>query len=83
LKLKVKDFIKEGTVIHLGYEPLRIDLITSINGCSFKKVWKNKKMGEYGSENVYFIGLNELLLTKRISNRLQDKIDIELLENLK
>ncbi len=52
LGLKPADFIEKGKIIQLGYEPVRIDLITSIQGCSFEEVWKEKKKGIYGKEKV-------------------------------
>ena len=77
--LKREDFSEEGKIIQLGYEPVRVDIITSISGCSFDKVWKNKEIGKYGEEKVYFIGLNELVKNKRASNRKQDEVDLDIL----
>lgn len=77
------DFTEKGKIIQLGYEPVRVDLITSIKGISFEDVWKNKKTGKYGKEKVYFIGLNELIKNKRIVNREQDRIDLKLLRKVK
>jgi len=79
LGLKEVDFSEEGKIIQLGYEPVRIDILTSIEGCTFEKVWKNKRTGTYGKEKVYFIGLNELIANKRKSKRKQDKADLEIL----
>lgn len=82
LALKPDDFIKPNIVIQLGYEPVRIDLITSISGCTFNKVWKNRKKGWYGRERVNFIGLKELIKNKKISSRKQDKLDLEILKKI-
>ncbi|MBI5286033.1 MAG: hypothetical protein HY878_00385 [Deltaproteobacteria bacterium] len=79
LKLSVNDFVREGRIIQLGYEPVRVDILTSINGCTFEEVWKNKTRGRYGTEKVYFIGLGELIKNKRSTRRKQDKVDIDLL----
>ncbi len=79
LELKPDDFMKEKRIIQLGYEPVRIDIITSLAGCSFDKVWKHKKVGRYGHTKVYFIGINELIENKKKSSRRQDKIDLNLL----
>jgi hypothetical protein len=81
LDLKDKDFTKEGAIIQLGYEPFRIDLITGIEGCSFKEVWRNRATGAYGKQKVNFIGLKELIKNKRASNRKQDQTDIALLKS--
>ena len=79
LDLKEEDFIQKGIVIQLGYEPLRVDIVTSIEGCTFEEVWENKVEGHYGNEKVYFIGLNELIKNKKKSKRKQDKVDLEIL----
>jgi hypothetical protein len=79
VKLSEKDFAQENRIIQLGYEPIRIDIITSIEGCSFKEVWKNRKVSFYGRERVFFIGLSQLIKNKTITKRKQDKADLEIL----
>ena len=79
LDLSEKDFCQTGIIVQLGYEPLRIDIITSIPGCSFEKAWENKAVGTYGREKVFFIGLDDLIENKKQSNRRQDKDDLDLL----
>ena len=83
LKLSGKDLTAERRIVQLGYEPLRIDLVTSIEGVDFQQVWKHKKQGRYGSQKAFFIGLNELIRNKKESNRRQDQADIELLRSAK
>ena len=80
LKLTSEDFIQPERFIQLGYEPVRIDLITSITGCSFELIWKHRVQGRYGRERAWFIGRGELIRNKRLSGRLQDKADIEILQ---
>lgn len=77
--LTEKDFTKPGVVVQLGYEPVRIDIVTSIDGCTFEEVWNNRVAGRYGDVEVYFIGLHELLKNKKASGRRQDELDIEIL----
>lgn len=79
LELSVDDFSQDERIIQLGYEPVRIDIITSIEGCTFDEIWKNKVKGKYGKEDVNFIGLNELIKNKRVLKRKQDKVDIDIL----
>lgn len=79
LELSSEDFSKEDKIIQLGYEPVRVDIVTSIEGCAFEEVWKNKTKGRYGKERVYFIGLDELIKNKRVSRRKQDEADLEIL----
>jgi len=82
LPLTERDFRTKKKIIQLGYEPLRIDLLTSVEGFTFPRVWKNRRRGIYGQVKVNFIGLEDLVSLKRRSRRLQDKIDLEMLKEL-
>ncbi len=82
LRLSVQDFSKPGKTIQLGYEPLRVDLLTEIDGRTFHQVWKNRKKGFYGKTKICFIGLSDLIRNKQVSKRKQDAADIETLQNL-
>ena len=79
LKLDEKDFSKDGNIIQLGYEPVRIDIMTSIKGLDFSVIWKNRVHGKYGKQIVNYIDRQRLIESKKLSNRTQDKADLELL----
>ena len=79
LNLAVEDFSTQGNIIQLGYEPVRIDLLTSIKGLKFEDAWKNRVPGPYGKQTVNFIDRQNLIKSKKISNRPQDIADLELL----
>lgn len=79
--LKGEDFSQKGVIIQLGYEPVRVDIITSIEGCTFQEVWENRQTGTYGEEEVFFIGRDELIKNKEVSNRKQDKVDLDILRS--
>ncbi len=83
LALSAADFRKKGNIIQLGYEPVRVDILTSLKGCSFSCAWKKKETARYGQENVWFIGLEDLIRLKKRSNRPQDKADLASLLNAK
>jgi len=83
LDLSPNDFKGDDNILQLGYEPVRIDVMTGISGISFQKAFKNKKQGKLGDQGVYFISLNDLITNKRASDRTQDKADAELLEKFK
>ena len=76
-KLTSQDFIKEGNVIQFGYPPLRIDILTSIDGVNFGDCILNKKVVEIDGMLVHFIGLADLLKNKKESGRPRDIDDIE------
>ena len=82
LNIKPKDFAQKDRFIQLGYEPLRIDLLTSIDGVTFDRVWRHKKVERFGSEKTYFIGLGELIKNKKASGRKQDLVDLEILRKI-
>ena len=79
--LSEKDFLIQDQIIQLGYEPVRIDLITSVVGCTFNEIWENKVRARYGRVYAYFIGKQQLIKTKQASGRKQDLADLQLLEN--
>jgi predicted nucleotidyltransferase len=80
LSITPDDLTQEGNIFQLGYEPVRIDIMTKIEGFRFQDVWRNRVLGEYGSERVSFISLDDLIENKKISGRHSDIVDIELLE---
>ncbi len=78
LRLSAEDFGRTGRVIQLGHEPVRVDLVTSVDGCTFEQVWKGKAYGSYGARRrVPFIGFRELIRNKRATGRPLDRIDLE------
>lgn len=83
LALKPSDFAEGGKIIQLGYPPMRVDFITSIDGCDFDGVFKNKIEAFYGKEKVFFIGLEDLIKNKEVTQRKEDKIDLKLLKKAK
>ena len=76
-KLTKEDFTKPGNVIQLGYPPLRIDLLTEIDGVTFEACFKNRKGVIIEGLTVNFIGYNDLLKNKKESGRPRDIDDID------
>lgn len=79
LRVSEKDLASPGKIIQLGYAPLRIDLLTSVDGLVFGRSWRNRKIGVYGRQRVIFIGKNDLIRNKEASGRDEDKIDLKIL----
>jgi hypothetical protein len=77
------DFLKENIVNQIGYPPLRIDILTSIDGVSFDEAFLHREIIQIGALDVSFIGLSHLIENKKASNRTQDVADIESLQNKK
>ncbi len=77
LDLEVADFAEPGHVIQLGYPPLRIDLLTSIDGVEFPSAFARSAVVSVAGCDVRVIGVEDLVANKRASGRLQDLADVE------
>ncbi len=75
-------FEKEGTAIHLGVEPNRIDLLTHLVGVSNETIFSNKKEITLDGIQVNIIHRSDLIQVKKSSERLRDNADAEELEKL-
>lgn len=68
------------TLIVLGVAPVRIDVLTSIDGVpSFAAAWKRRAEGTFGSVTASFLSLEDLLAAKLASGRPQDLADADVL----
>ena len=79
LKLTPEDFAEPDRCIQLGREPLRADLLTSIEGVTFDEAWRHRERGQYGKVRTSFIGRSELIRNKEHADRPQDRVDLDLL----
>jgi hypothetical protein len=79
--LTVSDFDRPDSVVQLGYPPLRIDVITSIDGVEFLDAWERRMDVDVVGLRVPFIGLDDLVANKRASGRPQDRVDVDTLES--
>ena len=75
----VDDFSTPGRMASLGNYPLRIDVMTSIDGVDFSTAWAGRLVADFGGHQVSFLGRAELIQNKRASGRPKDLLDIELL----
>lgn len=76
------DFLQADQIIQLGNAPLRIDIVTSIDGVNFDSAWNNRVKGKYGDITAFFISKTDLIENKRATGRTQDLADIEKLEKI-
>lgn len=74
-ELSVDDFMKEGNIIQLGYFPLRIDLLTQIDGVTFSECYPNKTTLGMDGISVDFIGYHDLIKNKEASGRYKDDLE--------
>jgi hypothetical protein len=73
---------KRGTVFQIGVPPVRIDLITAIDGLEFDEAWNDRLPTRFAGEPAFVPSLAHLVRNKRASGRLQDLADVEALERI-
>ena len=75
---KKQDFLKSGFITQIGYPPIRIDILNSIDGIDFDQAKKNMQSVELEPGlKIKFIGLKDLVINKQASGRKQDLKDIQ------
>lgn len=75
--LKESDLMQEGNVIQFGQPPLRIDLLTSIDGVTFPECYADRKEVTFDGLSMNFIGYHDLIRNKKASGRHRDLDDVE------
>ena len=78
MAFKKEDFLKPGYISQIGYPPLRIDILNTIDGIEFKDAVKDMNRVEVEKDFIInFIGLNDFVKNKKATGRIQDLADIE------
>ena len=79
LELTEQDFTATDRVVQLGVPPMRIDLLTSIDGVDFQTAVDGAIRAEISEITVPFIGRDALIKNKQASGRAKDMADLEAL----
>lgn len=79
--LTVADLATEGTVFQIGVAPVRIDILTKIDGVSFQEAFAARVMSRFGGRPVAVLSREHLIRNKRATGRLQDLADVERMEH--
>ena len=77
--LQLADFTEADQVVELGYPPVRIDIITSIDGVTWEDAWNNRVQAAYGDVPVQFISREDFIKNKLATGKKQDLADLEAL----
>jgi predicted nucleotidyltransferase len=64
--------MKEGYVTQIGYPPLRIDILNTIDGVTFESAFPNKLLVDVNGLEVKYIGLKDFIVNKTASGRNQE-----------
>lgn len=80
--LSAIDLATPGLIFQMGVAPLRIDVITEIDGVAFEQAWANRKQVDFSGVGVPVLSRADLIINKKAAGRLQDLADVERLEGL-
>lgn len=74
------DLSAPGLVFQIGVPPLRIDVLTAIDGVTFDEAWPTRLSTAFADLQVNVLSKQHTIQNKRASGRTQDLADIERLE---
>ena len=80
--LTEQDLTQPGTVFQIGVEPLRIDIISSIDEVEFSAAWPDRVMSKFEQQAAPVLSRKHFIQNKRASGRHQDLADVERLEQM-
>lgn len=73
-------FMHEGKIIRIGVPPIRLEILTAIDGVSFDKCFSRCLAVDFGSFTANIISKEDLLKNKRSTGRLKDFADYSILK---
>jgi hypothetical protein len=74
-----EDDLLEDKVIQLGQPPVRIDLMTELDGLIPDEIWAGRIAGRFGDMSVFYLGREAFVRNKRSLGRHKDLADLEAL----
>ena len=77
LEVKARDFTVENAVVQLGYPPLRIDLVTTLDGVNFDDCYSRASSREVDRLVINVISSDDLKKNKQATGRSRDLDDLE------
>ena len=82
LGITKEDLNKKDQIIPIGYPPVRIDLMTSIDGVNWDEAYNNSTTSKYGDTNINLIAKKDFIKNKKATGIHKDLADIEALGDL-
>ena len=82
-EIKKDDLIKDNSIIQIGVAPIRIDILTDIDGVDFNEAYEKRIEHDFGELKANVLHIDDILKNKIASNRAKDKIDVIELKKLK
>ena len=77
-----QDLSTPGVGLHIGVEPIRIDILTKLSGVEFAEAWSRRVTARFGDLDCFVIGPIDQLANKRAAGRPKDLADVDALEQI-
>ena len=78
--VSVEELARPGFFYQIGVAPVRIDILTAIDGVSFDEAWNEKEYHQLSGVKVPVISRRHLLINKRSTGRPKDLADAAMME---
>lgn len=70
-------FLSPGRITRMGVPPMRLEILTRIDGVEFDPCYEARETAEIDGERIAFISLDHLKRNKAASGRTKDLADLE------
>jgi len=81
-EITIDELNTKNLVLQIGIDPMRIDILTDIDGVDFEKAWNDKTNNSLFGEEIHFISIHDLAKNKSLTGRTKDKYDVLELEKI-
>jgi hypothetical protein len=75
-EVRIEDFAAPGLIFQIGVEPVRIDIVTRVDGLEFDDGAGDWIETTFGGEPTHVLSKRALLVNKRAAGRPQDLADV-------
>jgi hypothetical protein len=70
-------FLEPEIIFQIGVPPVRIDILTDIDGLTFDDAWPNRVSSSIGAADVSLLGREDLIRNKQATGRPKDLADVD------
>jgi len=74
------DLSTPGVVFQMGIPPVRIDILTAIDGVTFDEAWSERFQARFAGVPTAVLSKEHLIKNKTVAARPQDLVDVEWLK---
>ncbi|MEJ2658949.1 MAG: hypothetical protein P8012_17465 [Desulfobacterales bacterium] len=82
-QIKINDFATENIIFRIGVPPRRIDIITKIDGVTYKEADEDKILVEVEGLKLPVLSFDKLIKNKLSTGKEKDELDVKLLKKHK